>query len=264
MKVSKKMGKLGFNIVEEKMGKMQQQQPKTKYEYFKVTTQPKRIRFLTLDGDSSILIYAEHFVEFNNGWRRSVSCPDFDLKAGETKSCPICKAKKGVDLVKNDYGTKIMMQIIDRSEGEDKIKIFKFSPFLWTTLLAFHKENGDLGDRDYNISMDKVVGENNRESTVYNVTPASKKAMPLTDEDEELAATRNSLTDIEPILSDKEILELMSKEASGPQANEENVKSTLNKFFEEKTPETVMDNLGSDSDEDDEEDTAAFFRSLKK
>lgn len=94
MKVSKKMGKLGFNIVEEKMGKMQQQQPKTKYEYFKVTTQPKRIRFLTLDGDSSILIYAEHFVEFNNGWRRSVSCPDFDLKV-RNKVLSNLQGKKG-------------------------------------------------------------------------------------------------------------------------------------------------------------------------
>jgi hypothetical protein len=262
------MGKLGFDIVEEKMEKMQQQkqQPKTTINYFKVGSEPKRIRFLTLDGNDSILIYAEHFVQFNNGWNRSISCPDFDLKPGQAKTCPLCKAKKGVDLVKNDFGTKIMMQIIDRSEDEDKVKVYKFSPYLWSTLLAFHKEYGDLGDRDYNISMEKVIGENNRETTSYVVTPCSKKPMPLTDEDEELAETRLSLADIEPIHAEAEIRELMAKEASNAKINEENVKSTLNKFFEDKPSNTTTDDIvtSNTDDDDDDEETAEFFRTLKR
>jgi hypothetical protein len=263
------MGKFGFSVAEEKLEQTAKQN--AKYDWFKVTDKPQTIRFLTLDGNESILTYAEHYTVFKNTWTRSSSCPDYD-QPGQT-TCIICNSKKGPNsgIKKDQYGVKFLMQIIARDEsGEDKIKVFKFSPFLWTTLLAFYKEYSDLGDRDYEISMVKEIGEDNKEKTRYIVEPVSKRAVALTAADKALADTRAALTDIEPSYDALKIQEIMEMEELSNKPKQE-VSKTVNDFManlaKNKMAETELEEkapVNTTEPEEDEDDTAEFFKTLKK
>src|ERR1700680_1408672 len=111
------MAKLGLEAAIEASDKAAKKS--LKLDYFKVESTPKTIRFITVGGMSeSIMTYYEHYVKFRNGWSRAFSCPD-DTPGSAT--CVICKYKTGVngDILENNYGTKFIMQVIER-DSKDK------------------------------------------------------------------------------------------------------------------------------------------------
>jgi hypothetical protein len=274
------MGKLGFEIANKTAEESQKKG--ARYNYLKVVPNnpPKQIRFDTVDGDAnSILTYAEHYVKFHNGWSKSFSCPDFMNE--DVATCEICKAKSGKtgDIAQNQLGNKFLMQVIERDakdpdpetkkipeDGVDTVKAFKFSPFLWTTLLAYYKENETLGDRDYMISMVKTTA-NGKDKIAYVVEPVTAEAKALTKADKVLLAEKPNLVDIEPpydIIEFNRLKDMQSGDAESPV----NVKDTINSFLggadELSTLPTVKSPVAASDDDDDDNDEAEFFKTLKK
>jgi hypothetical protein len=254
-----------------------------KLDYFKVESTPKTIRFITEDDMSkNIMTYYEHFVRFKNTWTRYFSCPD-DTPGSST--CVICKFKTGAngDILENSYGTKFIMQVIERDskdkEGNvaDRVKVFKFSPFLMGTLKAYIDTYGDLGDRDYHISLLNET-KDGKKKIAYIVEPATKKAVPTSDEDDILIADRVDLLDTEPIYDESEILKLAALTAitkQGPATDEmTSIKDTLTEFLSTKDEnDDILGNLPKVTDtvtielpvdDDDEEDKDFFRKTLKK
>jgi len=291
------MGKLGFDVAEQIAEESNKKG--VRYNYIKIDDKPKQVRFITVDGDAnSIYSYSEHFVKFNNSWIRAFSCPDFMNDGPST--CIICKAKAGknADVLENNFANKFLMQIIERDakdpdpetkripiDGTDTLKVFKFSPFLWQTLNAFRKENGTLGDRDYNISLLKPV-VNGKVKMTYVVEPVTAKSAPLTKDDLALIADKPSLEDIEPAYDEAEFNRLAALTTTNGVSEPIDVKNTLQEFLGGSVKEDdILDSLPvaksktksapvaeaeavvADTDDDDSEDatdTKEFFRSLKK
>jgi hypothetical protein len=262
------MGKFGFSNISNEVETAQK--APVRYEFFKVTDEPKQIRFLTLDGENSIAMWMEHFTEFKNTWKRSTSCPDYEAEKGSEKKCLICQSRKGrdEDIVRDNCNVKIAMQVIERLDGEegDKLKVFKFTPFLWNTIKQYFEEYGDLGDRDYTLSMNKNIDGTGKTSIVYEMTPATRKPTPLTAADKELASKRAKLEDVEPKYNEQEIRNIMSKDKAGgtsiPQKSE--VANMFSQFLSEasnveETPKVVNSKETAEDDDDEEE----FFKSLK-
>lgn len=282
------MGRLGFDIAD----KVTEESNKkgVRYNYFKVEDKPKQIRFITVDGDAnSLLSYSEHYVKFNNSWSRAFSCPDFMNDGPST--CIICKVKAGKngDVQENNFGNKFIMQVIERNakdpdpetkvvptEGVDTLKVFKFSPFLWTTLNAFRKENGTLGDRDYRITLLKPM-VNGKQKITYVVEPVTDSAAPLSKADKALLIERPSLEDIEPPYDEAEFNRLAALTVNSNGASEPiDVKSTLQEFLNTKDDD-ILSSLPStkptaavaaaetvEVDEEDKDDDAEFFKTLRK
>jgi hypothetical protein len=273
------MAKTGFDNITAEVESNQQQKTNVKYVYFKVTDKPKQLRFLTLDGENSVIFYHEHFTEFKNGWKRSTSCPDYN-NTGD-KKCLLCLSRKGKDedILKDNCGPKIAMQVIERGdEGtEDKLKVFKFSPFLWNKIVAFFKQYGDLGDRDYTLEMHKETDASNKSTVNYEMYPVSKRAIPLSDEDLALAEKRASLFDVEPRYDEDQIRKIMSRDKPGGdmQVSRASVDDTLAKFLGAGASKPAADDDDDDvviakkpiavpaADEEDDDDEAEFFNSLK-
>lgn len=272
------MAKLGFNVAS-KAAEEAQKSTRQKFDYFKTTDEAKQIRLITIDGEkNSILTYGEHYVVFKNGWSRSFSCPDFDGE-GERK-CLICSAKKGPghDILRDDYGTKFIMQLLDREDS--KVKVHKFSSFLWTTYAAYFEEYGDLGDRDYTIALIREKDDKGKVKPRYEVMPVTKKAAKLTEEDLAILETRNQLTDIEPPYNEADILSIMQKEASSDApVSRETIANKISNFLgdsgiKKPTAESLLGSLTTKpanvaeakeaEAEAEDEDETDFFKTLKK
>jgi len=279
------MAKLGIDAAIEASDKAAEQAAKKalKLEYFKVEDTPKTIRFITTDGMAkSIMTYYEHYVTFRNGWSRAFSCPD-DTPGSST--CVICKYKTGAngDIVANNYGTKFIMQVIERDskdkEGNvaDRVKVFKFSPFLMGTLKAYIDAYGDLGDRDYHISLLKET-KDGKQKIAYIVEPATKKAVSTSDEDDALIETKVGLLETEPAYDEAEIIRLAAMVKQGPPTEEKtSVQDTLTEFLSAKDedilgslPKTTNSKktdsvaIEPSEDEDEDNDDKEFFKTLKK
>ena len=206
------MGKSGFTFAVEK--NESSTGPKQRFEYFSPGEDPTTVRLLTIDKDDSIVTYQEHFVIFKNNWKKSVSCPDFENDG--PRKCILCKIGTGQGIQQNNYNTKYLMQGIVRGD-EDKIKVVKISSLLMTALIPYIRENGDLGDRDYNISLVPNPDTNSKLKKVYVVEPASKKATPLSSSDKALAETKYNLSEVEPAYNEEELLRMINMEpASSP------------------------------------------------
>lgn len=260
--------------------------PKQKFDYLKIDATPKQIRFLTLDGAESVYRYSEHYVKFKNDWSRSYSCPDYQNDGPST--CMLCKIKSGAEVIQNNYGMKFIMQVIERdapvmnAEGKpteetaDKLKVFKFSPFLMQSLSAYYQQNGDLGDRDYKISLIDNPDSSSKIKKVYVIVPASKKAIPLDDESEELAEKRAKLSDIEPPYDEADINRMLTFKPKGDMAvSKEETKKNLKKFLDDDEDDTLSSlpkvssvdievpaAVGAAVEDDDED--AEFWATLKK
>jgi hypothetical protein len=279
------MAKMGFTVAKEKAEEANKST--AKYNYFKLepNKDAKRIRFITVDGpEASILTYDEHYLKFKNTWSRPFSCPDYD-NDGE-KTCQICKADKGpsLDITQDQFGRKFIMQVIERGVdgAEDTLKVFKFSPFLFTTLLSYYDKTGDLGDRDYTIAMIKEKDENNKEKMRYEVLPVTAKKEKLSPEDLELIETRAKLSDIEPAYDMNEVRRLAAMELGGGKPNAPSASSLIGDLLGVKVPKkpaTVVADDDEDTEptvvksstttlvadeEEDDEDAHNFFNALKK
>lgn len=275
------MAKLGLDAAIEASDKAAKKS--LKLDYFKVEETPKTIRFITTGGMSkNIMTYYEHYVKFKNEWSRAFSCPD-DAKGPST--CVICKMKVGAngDILENNYGTKFIMQVIERNAKDkdgnvaDRVKVFKFSPFLMSTLKAYIDTHGDLGDRDYNISLLKEK-QGGKQKIAYIVEPVTKKASPTSDEDDVLIEGRVDLLDTEPAYDEAEILRMAAMVKQGASADT-SVRETLNDFLSSKDDDddilgslskvtassgTVSASTASSDDDEDEDDDKEFFKTLRK
>lgn len=283
------MGKKGFGEAETKA--TESTKSGARYAYFKTEVDKvKTVRFVTVDGGTnSISTYAEHFTKFKNGWSRSTSCPDYNNEPGDRKTCLLCTTPNkgpGEDIVRDDYGTKMIMQVIERGcgeQGEDVLKVFKFSPFFFTTIVAFHKEYGDLGDRDYSLQMFKDPGDRpGRDKTRYEMIPLSKKPTPTSDGDDVIIALRASLDDIEPKYDESEIRKIMAM-PDKPASNAVKAKandaiagfmSTIAPVKKDSAPVAVSDETDETPAprtktapvavaDDDDDDTTDFFAALR-
>lgn len=287
------MGKLGFDIADTTAENSQKKTTRYNYLSVKADAPAKQIRFVTVDGDAqSILSYSEHYVKFNNTWSRAFSCPDFMNDGPST--CIICKVKAGknADVLENNFANKFIMQVIERdakdpdpetkripTEGTDTLKAFKFSPFLWTTLNAYRKENGTLGDRDYMISMVKTMTAG-KSKIAYIVEPVTDEASPLTKADKVLIMDKPNLLDIEPAYDEAEFNRMQAMTSTTGDAEVADVKSTINEFLgggsKAESDEDILSSLptvkskpdsvavADEDDDDEDDDNKEFFKTLKK
>ena len=274
------MGKTGFDFAFKKLNEKQANNtPRQKYDY---VTMPKdgsalRLRFLTLDGPDSCVAYQEHFLEFKNTWKRSVSCPDFE-NDGE-KVCILCKARSGpgTDLITNRSNLQFLMNVIERHPEGDTRKLFKVSAILMGALRGFAEDNGGLGDRDYMIALIDNDDPNVRGKKVYQVAPVSKKPVPLSEADTTLADTRYDLAEAEPKYDEQELLRLMAREAPNGSVTTSTKASAMNvaeaiaasvkksPTVEVATKETKSESKEETAEEAEEETVPQeFFKSLRK
>lgn len=232
------MPKVGFKQAIENAEKKQQSSDKKKsLPYLRVSETPVVIRFDTTNGEDSLVEFGQHYVKFNNGWTKTYSCPDYG-KDGE-RTCVVCKSKKGVDVVDNNFTRNYGMRIIEReavvedkeldSEGnlipvldkdgnpkthtEDVVKYYKFSAFVMTNYITpIYTETEDVGDRDYEVYSSKEKNDKGQERTVYHFEPVSTKARPLSKEDKVLLAEATPLENIEPPYDENHFNETKVKE----------------------------------------------------
>lgn len=276
------MGKFGFEVAIAKAEESNSSTTRPQFDYFKAEGTPKRIRFITVDGmNKSVLTYSEHYVKFNNGWSRSYSCPDAENDEGPS-SCLLCKTKKGSEVEENNYSLKFIMQIVERdapvlnekriATGKiaDKVKVWKFSPFLMTSLKPFIQLYGDIGDRDYDIALIDNPDTTSKMKKIYVIEPVSRKAKELDTETEELIATKPALLTVEPAYDEVDINKMlaMKKQSGKPEVKEE-VKKNLKSFLADDEDDEEVSvpkeeskvKVAETTDDDDDDDD--FFANLK-
>lgn len=209
------MAKSGFGAAQAAV-EQAEKNAKGAVEYKKFTVEkdadPKRVRFLTIDGDDSVLTFTEHWTTMNNGWKRNFACPNEDL--GDDK-CVVCRGKKKVDYQDDQRKNRHLIQLIDRSTGE--LQVWPFSPMAMALLLEHLNTFGNISDRDYEIQfLDNEGGKadaNIKAKFFYVIKPAGE-VTPLSAADQELASKRYNLHDLVPKY-DEENLERIMKMLPG-------------------------------------------------
>lgn len=294
------MGKVSFKAAIEAAETKQKNSQGKSIQYFRVTDKPTTIRFDTTS-DEPLLKFGQHYVKFNNGWNKAYSCPDFEKLDGE-RTCVICKAKKGVDVEKNDFSTNFVMRIIERdaviedkveddngnlvtkvdSDGnpvthtEDVVKYYKFSPFVMTYITAIFNETEDVGDRDYEVSSSKQMNEKGQERTVYLFEPVTNKPKALSSADKALLADAPDLSVAEPAYDPEHFEATKIKQVSAKKgaASAPLSEDTLSSFFKPKNEEpsklgdissliTGSKPKASSNDDDDDDDDINMASYLK-
>jgi hypothetical protein len=207
------MAKSGFgaaqNAVEEAKKSFRD---KVEYNKFQVKTgeDAKRVRFLILDGDDSVLTFREHWTEMKNTWKCNFACPNEEL--GDD-NCIVCSGKKDVDFLSDQRKNAHILQLINRATSQ--VEVWKFSPMAMATLLENLKEHTNITDRDYSVQFvendENVTGIKAR--YLYLINPIGEPA-PMSQADNELASTRYDLKQIIPVYDEENIKRIMAMKPS--------------------------------------------------
>jgi len=271
------MSKIGFGKAAQEAKKIQEEvQAKNNQQevsWLKIGDEPTQIRFITTDPEKCVVQYAEHFVQFNNNIYRGFQCADDGKETNTCKLCNLTVAKDGsADVKQNQYKVKFVMQVIERDAEvtdpdtkvvsvQDVVKAYKFTSFLMDgTLNKFYDDYGDIGDRDYKLSLVDNPDTASKLKKIYVMVPVSKNPRPLDEASQELLENIPDLESLIPPYDLEEInklLKLKSKVVAKPTEAQQNVDDFL--------AATGITKLNSSSllDDDEEEDLSALFTKVK-